>query len=206
MENIQQFKQELEDIKKSIEKPFEHYVTDYSKRGMAISLESSAFMMWLCKKMKFKILMDRGSGFSSYILRRYSKMESNSIVYSIDHDKEWLEKTKLFLKLHKLSTKHLYLWNDFYPNKIRFDFILEDAIKPLRLSTPDEMYGLLKKNGFILWDDANSHGGLIGDLKEKHKFYDYNIREHTTDFEGRYNRLTSTLKESILDEYFEKWI
>lgn len=181
-------------------KPFYEKYTNgpnaISTDGMAISLETATFMYYLCDTYKFKTLMDRGSGFSSFVLRLYADEQDFDVkVYSIDDNKEWLNKTKEFLKLVDLDCKNIYLWSWFYgryKNKLKFDFILEDAKKQLRMDTPNELTSFInEKNGMILWDDALVHNGILTNQCERLKMNKYDTIKYTMDKYNRYATLTT---------------
>lgn len=169
-----------------------------STDGMAISLETATFMYQLCHMYRFETLMDRGSGFSSFVLRKYAEDRHFSVdVYSIDDSKEWLDKTREFLEENYLNTDNLMLWDDFYKsykNSIEFDFILEDAKKKLRVDTPNKLTSFIEYYGIILWDDALPHNGLLTNQCEKLNMKKYNVKKYTFDSYGRYATLTTRRK------------
>ena len=183
----------------NLKEDYAYYTTNISNDSMAMSLETANFMYYLCNRFKFKKVMDRGSGFSSFVLRLYAKEQSFPVeVFSIDHDSEWLEKTRCFLELKNLNTDNLFLWYDFYDEHkdMRFDFIFEDANRKLRKETQNEMVSLIKKNGIILWDDANKKGNrqIIKNQVQKEKLLRYDVTARTKDSYNRFSALTTRRK------------
>src|SRR6267142_6473870 len=101
----------------SIKKVYEEYTTSVSTPIATISLEL-AFVIWfLLNKRRPKLIVDLGSGFSSYLFRLYQdrcKYSDDACeVFSCDDNSFWLERTKLFLKSKSLSVKGLCLWDEF---------------------------------------------------------------------------------------------
>lgn len=204
MNDINNYKEIMKKLKPFYEK-YTNGPNAISTDGMSISLELATFIYYLCNTYKFKTLMDRGSGFSSFVLRLYAEEQDFNVeVYSIDDNREWLNKTKNFLKENNLSIKKMYMWNWFYgryKNKIKFDFMLEDAKKKLRVETSNEFTSFMdKENGVILWDDAKPHNGLITNQAIKLNINKYDIKKYTIDKYGRYGVITTKRK---LEE-FEK--
>lgn len=168
------------EAEKKLEDYYSYYVTHVSNVGHAVTFRLSCFIYFLCNEYKPKVLMDRGSGFSSFVLRLYAKEQNFPVeVYSIDTISKWLQNTKDFLIKNKMDTDNLYLWNDFYPvykDKKKFDFILEDAEKILRIGTPAEMVSFINlKRGMILWDDAKVYTGIVGRYAGELEMNRYNL-------------------------------
>lgn len=187
----------FKEIKEKLLPFYNDYTKNVSTDGMAISLETASFMYYLCNKYKFKTLMDRGSGFSSFVLRLYAKEQKEFpvTVYSVDDSEIWLNKTKDFLEKYELNTDNMFIWEDFYKsfkNGVKFEFILEDAKKYLRVETPDELTSFLRRDGVLLWDDSNAHGALINNQCSKLNMKRYDIKEFTIDKYNRYATLTTT--------------
>jgi hypothetical protein len=57
--------------------------------------------------MEAEMVLALGSGFSSYVLRRYAAQDNRGVVTSVDDSAEWLSVTKNFLLDHGLSTENL---------------------------------------------------------------------------------------------------
>ena len=84
-----------------------------SEKDMASSLESCVMLMVLCKALEVKCAMDLGSGFSSYVLRRYKRdYEPEMTVYSIDTDGFWLDMSRGFCEQHGLDMQGFMLWEE----------------------------------------------------------------------------------------------
>ena len=107
---------------------YREYTRQISSDGMAISYELACFLWSLCEATEPQRILDLGSGFSSFVFRRYQKAARMSTeVWSVDENAVWLEKTRDFLGAHGLSYDNLYTWDDF--SKLRpgtFDLISHD--------------------------------------------------------------------------------
>jgi len=184
----------IEKYKEILKDNYQWYTSKISNDGMAMSLELASFMYLLCDTFKFKRLMDRGSGFGSFVLRKYAK-DNDAVVFSIDDIPEWLDKTKIYLLMHKLDIKNVLLWEDFLNiNPAQFDFILEDASTKLRVSTADDICEYLTEDGVMLYDDAHYpviHQPIIKRQKNLYKMFEYDIKDITIDHHTRFGALIS---------------
>jgi predicted O-methyltransferase YrrM len=153
---------DLPDLKPAYQK----YVNQISTFDMAISFETSQLLYTLAKIKKAKRILDLGSGFSSYVMRLYAKNSGNDIVvYSVDDDKNWLEKTRDFLVAMQVSAEHVLEWNDFKEKApTGFDLISHDlGGLEIRAESLPFVLNLLDKSGIIVLDDMHkARGGLIG--------------------------------------------
>lgn len=106
---------------------YKKYTTTISTPGMAASLECCAFLMQICEKVSAKHVLDLGSGFSSYSLRYFRKKYSkNMVVWSVDSDEEWLEKSKQFCKENSVYISNFKPWDKIKNTKKRFDLVFVD--------------------------------------------------------------------------------
>ena len=108
---------------------YDHYVTTVSSEGMSISLDMACLLHFLCWQCRPEVIFDFGSGFSSFVFRRYQRQaEPGCEVYSVDTDSRWLELTRQHLLAHGLSTDHLCLLPDFMSmqGEVAADLVLID--------------------------------------------------------------------------------
>ncbi len=136
------------------------YLRDVSTPDMAVSLELASFMLALCRVWRPQRMLDLGSGFSSYVLRKYAAEAGGGTVYSIDDDKQWQQKTVQWLKDRGLSHDHLHEWNEFKQNVSqhgKFDLVLYDMgsmatrIAELRFVLSKTMH----ENSLVILDDVH---------------------------------------------------
>lgn len=76
---------------------YRRYCETVSKRSMAMSIESCAYLWWLCDLKGARNVCDLGSGFTSYTLRQYAEAADHDVtVTSVDSDEEWLARSAEF--------------------------------------------------------------------------------------------------------------
>lgn len=130
------------------------YVSEVSSPEMAASLELCAWMAQLCGNAKFKTLADLGSGFTSYVLRRYAQPSSS--VWSVDDSAPWLEKTRTYLQRQGVNDAGLSLPDAFYADETRFDFILLDLnFVEERIHHVERVLAKTKPGGLVIFDDVH---------------------------------------------------
>jgi len=94
---------------------------------IAASLECCSFLMVMCKELTPKMVLDLGSGFSSFALRYYSDRYDKSMeVYSVDTNLGWLLKSRQFVIDHNLDPYHFYTWDEIKTLPGTFDLIFVD--------------------------------------------------------------------------------
>ena len=131
---------------------YKFYVSHVSIAGYAISLEASKAILDLMVKYKPETILDLGSGWSSYLLRL-----KGAEVWSVDTDKQWLEKTKVFLKQFDMFNGHFNLLKDFNFWEHNYDLVLVDH-KPGRERY--KLFELIKYccNDIVVFDDCQNDG------------------------------------------------
>ncbi len=98
--------EEIAEVRGEIAEWYDYYTTYVSAPAMAISLETASYVGLIARTARSAV--DFGSGFTSYVLRRYCPD-----VWSVDDDPEWLEKTREFLHGRDFSTDQLVLMEDY---------------------------------------------------------------------------------------------
>lgn len=136
------------------------YLKSVSTADMAVSLELASFMLALCRSWKPQRVVDLGSGFSSYVLRRYAAETGDAVVASVDDDKLWLARTGDWLKQQGLGTDQLFEWSEFKARMGKlgpFDLTLYDMgsmatrISELR----PVLTGCMHKDSLMILDDVH---------------------------------------------------
>ena len=124
-----------------------------------MSLEQAIFLAAFCKATKPGRVLDLGSGFSTYVLRRYKEEAGDNVeVLSVDDDAEWLTKTAAFVRSKGLSDDNLEAWTQFSSvNQAPFDAVYFDiASTELRLSIFDQAVSSCRAGGLFMVDDCHS--------------------------------------------------
>jgi predicted O-methyltransferase YrrM len=184
----------LIEVNKNILRPYYvHYAKEISSADMAASLELAAFMLTLCKLNKYTKLLDMGSGLSSFVFRLYAKDNPGVVVYSVDDDAAWLDKTKQYLQQNRLDISNVFTLDQFMKlGESGFDCILHDLnFVEVRINYLDHMMQILNKNGILILDDVHKPDYRFLSLCRLKKFNAkvYTAKPVTYDSFGRYSLL-----------------
>lgn len=148
-------------LREQLRADHEYYVGNVSSEKMALSLNCAVFLDFLVREVKPARVLDLGSGFSSYVLRRISD-EFACVVYSVDDNREWLEKTRVYLQSKNVSTDNLMYWEEF--NKSfkaaseteKFDVVFHDlGSMETRKAALRFVLQLTKPGGLVILDDMH---------------------------------------------------
>lgn len=133
---------------------YQRYTETISTPVMALSLELAGTLDALCGLLRASYVADLGSGFSSYVLRRYAT-QARAAVVSVDAESEWLTRTRHFLDLEGLSAHELVDWDAFASSQYRpFDLVLDDlGDLGRRIDTIPQVLDLVRPAGFVVFDD-----------------------------------------------------
>ena len=179
-------------VRLTIAPALEAYGREVSTPDMAISLESATLLAALCELRRPRRVLDAGSGFSSYVLRRFSSGDRE--IWSIDDNEQWLAMTRTYLKQQGVDDDRLLPWDAFVESDEReFDLIFHDlgAIRTVRSDTLPEVCARLGPDGLILLDDFHKHRyrAHARRILARHGFDVVPLRHHTLDGFGRYAAL-----------------
>lgn len=175
--------------------PYRTYVQGVSSADHAASLEVSVYLDTVCKARRPTRLLDTGSGFSSYVLRRHATRHPGVEVVSADDSAEWLERTRAFLEAQDLSVGRLITWDEIgrLPHEA-FDLIFHDvAGGQIREDGMPVVAKLLRPGGCIVFDDAHHHGHrrrMVQTARES-SMRTFSLRRWVLDGYGRYAILAS---------------
>jgi len=137
------------------------YVTSVSDPGWAVSLQTSMLLFDKLTGTGAIRVADFGSGFSSVVTRSFS----DNLTYSVDHDVDWLEKTKEFLTRKGISTDGLMNLDEFRDSEIKdLDVSFYDLgnSKDVRWGNFVVCYERMKKGGVMILDDLHCKAGYLG--------------------------------------------
>lgn len=182
----------IEHCKKTLEPAYLEYISTISEEVHAISLEQAAFLLNYCNVSNPKSIIDFGSGFSSYVLRLYSKGKMVDVC-SVDDSDSWLQKTTMFLQEKSLSVDSMFFAGDFFESKNLpvYDLLYYDlGIMETRKKYLTKILDLFALNQFatLLIDDVHmsDYRNLVThSLKERSLDY-HNLKRATIDKFGRY--------------------
>jgi hypothetical protein len=111
----------------------------------------------MCDNIRPRLIIDLGSGFSSYVLRRF-QLYHEATVYSVDDDPFWLDQTREFLLYHRLSTNNLCLWDQlpFFEDQSGTTLILHDLGNPQkRIQALPQLLKFISTPAHLILDDIH---------------------------------------------------
>jgi predicted O-methyltransferase YrrM len=142
---------------------YEEYTRTVSPALITVALELSAFLTVICERLRPRTILDLGSGFSSYVFRRYARQmtpEGQPVVHSVDESRPWLEKTHAFLRRYHLEDSNLSTWSELQAaHAPPFDLVLYDlATLELRVKLLPEVLKCCRAGGLMVIDDMHVPG------------------------------------------------
>jgi len=188
------FVDSLADAQQELSSAYESYVQDVSAKQHAMSLELAAFLLELCRRVDADSVIDLGSGFSSYVLRRYASERPGTTVRSVDSSPEWLERSRRFVSDHGLAADDFIQWSEFDPQDEidSYDVVLHDlGDMTLRSATLPQALVLARRGAYVVLDDVHKPGyrAYARQLVSASSAWSIDIRAVTRDSIGRYSLL-----------------
>jgi predicted O-methyltransferase YrrM len=169
---------------------YEDYVTSVSSPVWAVSLQTAALADALCALLRPRAVLDLGSGFSSFVLRRQRAGAGGGTVHSVDDDPQWLERTRGFLEARGVSSDGMFLWPAFAAAPPQsYDLVLHDMGRmALRLEALPAVLSLVSANGLLVLDDMHKPEYAPGALARCREsgFEHCSLRTLTLDGFGRH--------------------
>lgn len=138
----------LEPYRRALLDAYIIYCQTVSKRSMAISIETAAYIAYLADHLN-PVACDLGSGFTSFALRKFAKN-----VTSVDDNAEWLRRSKRFSRSYRVDTDNFVLWDDLDKTS-RFGLLVNDfSSGEIRNASFPVSFAMC--SGPIVCDDAGS--------------------------------------------------
>lgn len=192
-----------EEDTKFIEDAYYNYINNVSTDEFAISINTALYLYFLCDKFKPKRVLERGSGFSTFVFAYYKSKNPDVKVDTIETSNGWLNKTTNFVRSYGFDADNYFLWRDFEEYQ-KYDFIFEDTKTDLRIETIDYVMDLMDDDGIIVFDDANRHNSrereyYLEKKTEERNLHFFSLKKYTFDRFGRYACLV-TNREDIDNE------
>lgn len=170
---------------------YAEYCRDVSKATMALSLETTMLLWQSCDAIDAANVADFGSGWSSYVLRRWAQQREGVTVTSVDDDAEWMQNTVRFLKRHELTGGEMMLWDDYRVAPTGpHDVILHDlGGGKMRESTMPIVAAQVAVGGMAIFDDAHHEGHRRAMRRMDDRFDWIDVRRASMDRWGRFPML-----------------
>jgi predicted O-methyltransferase YrrM len=147
---------------------------------MAASEEMCHFLASACESLRPSTILDLGSGISSFVLRHFDVE-----VWSVDDDKEWLDKTRGFLTQEGVSTENVIHLDDFDWSK-RFDLVFHDfGHMEVREQFLSQAVASTEQGGLLVLDDVHKlHYRVV--VQREITQPSFSLRKWTEDEYGRF--------------------
>jgi predicted O-methyltransferase YrrM len=195
---LQEYEQLSAPLRAEITPLHQTYTTTISNDVHAASVEIAAFLELFCQISAPKKVADLGSGFSSFIVRRYAaSVEPQPEVYSVDNHADWLEKTREYLRAQGVSADNVLIWDDFIAQAEpgTFDMVFHDmGFMDFRAETLEPVLGLTRPGGHIILDDVHkpAYRRFVHNMLDEKGLEFLSLKQITLDSRARYSYLVFT--------------
>jgi predicted O-methyltransferase YrrM len=106
--------------------------------------------------MPVKSVMDTGSGFSSFVMRREAISKGGIHHVALEDNEFWLGKTREFLTAEGVPNDNVLSWNDYQKSPGKFDLIFHDLGNPTtRILSLPTIRDSVTPGGLLLLDDMH---------------------------------------------------
>lgn len=124
--------------------------------AMAASLPFADVLGALCRALRPRSVAELGTGFSSWVVRRWSP--AGAEVVSVDDDPQWLERSRAFVRAEGLREGEFVPWETFRGRERRHDLVVWDfgGVRTRASATP-EAADRVAAGGALLFDDVHKH-------------------------------------------------
>jgi len=191
---LRQSHDQVQKLRGELGSHYAEYVATVSDPVMAVSLELACFLAVGCELLAPRTILDLGSGYSSFVFRRYAALASPTPeIVSVDDDVGWLERTHDYLIKKGMPTGKLTTWDAFVASGPgRFDLILHDlGTMETRRRTLRQVLGFADAQGVVVLDDVDKpgYGTYARRLVKAAGLRGYSLKSYTLDWLGRYSML-----------------
>lgn len=175
-----------------ITQKYHDYKKNISSGNSAISLELGLYLFEMTKSLNPKLILDLGSGFSSFVFRYVCKQNAGVMsCWSVDDSREWLDQTRKYLTNNSLDVHYIFEWRDFLNEKHPFFDLIFVDIRPIsrRVESLDFLLEILSPKGKMVFDDFHKPhlSKPLLDYVSQRKLKLTSIKSSTLDSLGRYS-------------------
>lgn len=138
---------------------YDDYVRSISSPRATMSYELACVLTYTLKRVGPRVTVELGSGFSSYVARRYqADWDPSCKVVSCDDDPQWLARTGDFLRARSLSDAGLMLWEEYLATRADAvpGVLLHDlGHSPTRIRELPRVLRWCRRGAVVLLDDMH---------------------------------------------------
>lgn len=177
-------------LKRILEDRHEEYCSDVTYYYMAASYEACRYIAKLMHERKTKLILDMGSGISTYTMYLYKMLSADNDIkiWSVETDDRFRKKTINFIKNNLLNfvieEDKFIMWDEVeILNGVPFDLIFCDigGTKERRTKFPKVVeLDMLGENSAVLFDDCNKVTPMNAWFK-KYTFKSKKLQKETMD-------------------------
>lgn len=190
--NIEDIYVELErdGNERKVPNEYASYISNVSRKDMSISVEVARLLRSILHVGESNTIVDLGSGFSSYVLRRNWVPLLQPTVTTVDDSRYWLDKTRQFLAENGVVRGKFELLDNFKNhNKDVYDLVFYDLGNIVtRIKELSFVMNLVKLGGVMVLDDLHKskYKVAVEDEVKKRSLTLVSMKEYTIDSYGRY--------------------
>ena len=178
------------DLQRELEPAYDRYVKEVSQPEWAVSIQLAAFLWHVSRVIEPAHILELGSGFTSYVLRRYREEHGGATVLSVDNNEEWLGKTAKFIRDLGSRDDGLILLDDLNEIAVEreYDLVFNDVLGTLRADMMAAAMRYRSPEGIVVVDDTNREPDRWSVMKcaRRDGLKVYDLRPWTIDFYGRW--------------------
>lgn len=183
--------------KTKLKKIYDKYIQQVMNSGTSISFEATLYILDLIEKNKSETMLDLSCGFSSVALRTLQ----NKKVITIHDNKDYLDKTLLFLVANQIPFDNFHFANCINDFKIDADFIVykfSDDGKVRFFNFPIA-YNCLKENGLMYIDDMHGNDPAFRNLVSGIVISPYEFKYLSIETWDSFGRFGSLINKKVGD-------
>jgi hypothetical protein len=183
------------ELQGELEPTYSRYVKEVSDPAWAASIQLGAFLWHVSRVTEPTSILELGSGFTSYVFRRYAEEHGGVTVLSADNSEEWLRKTAEFLSDVGSRDDGLILLDNLDEVAVErgYGLVFNDVLGTLRADMTAAAMRFRSPEGIVVVDDAHREPDRWSVFKcARHDGLEvYDLRPWTIDVHGRWALLVA---------------
>ena len=183
------------ELQRKLEPAYKRYVEEVSDPAWAASIQLAAFLWHVSRVTEPTSILELGSGFTSYVFRRYAEEHGAVTVLSADNSEEWLAKTAEFLRDFGSRDDGLILLDKLHEVAVEggYGLVFNDVLGTLRVDMMAAAMRFRSPEGIVVVDDAHREPDRWSVMKcaRRDGLEVYDLRPWTIDLYGRWGLLVA---------------